>query len=371
MATYLVEEDKLKGEYKEVFEKIESYSIFLSIDAEINEDMMMNLVDMLYTAQIEGKPVEKIVGNDVEKFCKEYFQDIDKNPLMVFIKNIPHTFYVVAWGIFILSIIEFLDLPKFTYSEIKKVTIDVSGLVLGWMLGCIVSCVIFYFVRGIILKIKKLNSTVVAFVCLAGVFVIGCTAVVLAEEKSIKIPVIYAFVVSFIYILIYKGINLYKRYKETGSIKKVKKKGPIKEVWDEAYKSSTKMMPVELKKIWIKKNKKRVKKGKPEITEKEYTEKFRNDSKKLIFVDIGILIFYSIAYVSMIASSLKEDSIGITILSAIIIFIIFAILFKFGSTIQMRKEREEILRRCDEEGITIIELAGILEREAEGESENN
>lgn len=75
MASYLIEKDKLKGEYNKVFDRVEGYTIIRDIDEDTKEEMLMNLVDMLYSAQLDEKPVEKIVGKDIDQFCKEYFQN--------------------------------------------------------------------------------------------------------------------------------------------------------------------------------------------------------------------------------------------------------------------------------------------------------
>ena len=63
--------EKLQGDYRLVFEKADMYStVSGSGDQNIEDDRLMNLFDLLIEAQHEGKPVEKIVGNDIEAFCK-------------------------------------------------------------------------------------------------------------------------------------------------------------------------------------------------------------------------------------------------------------------------------------------------------------
>ena len=60
----------LNGEYKEAFTKIDMYGSMGNVDMDIYEDRIMNLYDMFVEAQEEGKPVEKIIGKDIEGFCK-------------------------------------------------------------------------------------------------------------------------------------------------------------------------------------------------------------------------------------------------------------------------------------------------------------
>ena len=49
--TYMTE--RLRGEYREVFEKTELYGTFSEVNTEVQEDLMLNLYDLLLTAQQE------------------------------------------------------------------------------------------------------------------------------------------------------------------------------------------------------------------------------------------------------------------------------------------------------------------------------
>ena len=71
---YRVISVKLEGEYRKVFEEVEAYTMVKRYEGEGNDELMMNLLDMLLTAQEEGKEPEKIIGSDVKKFCEEYFR---------------------------------------------------------------------------------------------------------------------------------------------------------------------------------------------------------------------------------------------------------------------------------------------------------
>ena len=53
MASYMIEKEKLEGEYKEAFERVEAYAMLRGVDSETQEDRLMNLVDLLLTAQVE------------------------------------------------------------------------------------------------------------------------------------------------------------------------------------------------------------------------------------------------------------------------------------------------------------------------------
>ena len=67
---------QLEGEYKIVFEKADMYGTLEKCsDENIRDDKMMNLYDLLLQAQMDKTPVSKIIGEDIEEFCKSYFKE--------------------------------------------------------------------------------------------------------------------------------------------------------------------------------------------------------------------------------------------------------------------------------------------------------
>lgn len=61
--------------YRPVFEQVETYVFAQSIDVKTREDRMGELLDIFLNAQAEGKPVNSIVGNDIDRFCKNFCSD--------------------------------------------------------------------------------------------------------------------------------------------------------------------------------------------------------------------------------------------------------------------------------------------------------
>ena len=74
MAITFLKED-LEGAYKDAYERVELYALTTNMGEAVKDEMLMNLLDSLLNAQKKGKPVEKIVGKDIEQFCKDYFQE--------------------------------------------------------------------------------------------------------------------------------------------------------------------------------------------------------------------------------------------------------------------------------------------------------
>ena len=77
---YVMLEDQLTDDYKEIFAKIKLYTTIHEIDENTCNEMLMDLLDMLLEAQKNGDAVESIVGEDVELFCHNYFSGICSEP---------------------------------------------------------------------------------------------------------------------------------------------------------------------------------------------------------------------------------------------------------------------------------------------------
>ncbi|MBQ7953177.1 MAG: DUF1048 domain-containing protein, partial [Clostridia bacterium] len=61
-----------EGEYRETFDKIDMYVGAKQLRENTKEELMSNLLDIFLSAQEEGRPVEKLTGKNIEKFCKEF-----------------------------------------------------------------------------------------------------------------------------------------------------------------------------------------------------------------------------------------------------------------------------------------------------------
>jgi DNA-binding ferritin-like protein (Dps family) len=66
--SYFFYKDKLQGEYKTAFDQVEIYVNAQNIDELTCEDRLGSLLDMLLSAQEAGRPVQKVVGSNMEQF---------------------------------------------------------------------------------------------------------------------------------------------------------------------------------------------------------------------------------------------------------------------------------------------------------------
>ena len=87
---------QLDGEYKTVFEKADMYGMLENGgDESVIDDKMMNLFDLLMQAQTDKMPVSKVIGEDIEEFCKSYFkEEAEKTSKWIGVAKI---IYIIAW----------------------------------------------------------------------------------------------------------------------------------------------------------------------------------------------------------------------------------------------------------------------------------
>lgn len=364
MNTVLMAE-QLSGEYRQVFERADLYCTVTGIATEVAEDKMMNLFDIFMTAQSHGKPVEKIIGRDVEKFCKCYFEDYS---LRERIKHSPALFYKICWVIFICSAIEVFenDFEKIVTGEIYYRT-DILPYMTGLVLGLLFSAVIGFLMSRLIFRFPKIGSVKIYI----GILIIFLVAMAVWElwEDTIKttvfIPIIPVIAVSGVYIAAYWGIRAYRRYCRHGSIFKEKVK--IKREDSESF-----LLEIgeSLIKKFYRKNKRRKRRGKAEWTIWEYMDYLcRQDAKEVWKWHLMALFYVVVVAVPVIHTLLIEGMMDALILAAILLVIEIPIYFscKKLSDFGVRC-RKKLMQECQAHAMDLIEYVAYL-REKTSEEE--
>lgn len=365
MASYLIEKDKLKGEYNKAFDQVECYTVIRSMNEDTREEMLMNLVDMLYSAQLDGKPVEKIVGKDMDQFCREYFSEY--NNWQQWIKSLPSWLYSVMLLVTVFSILELIS-PEEEWGSIWNAQTEVSSYLLGIMAG-VVSSLVFMIIGNIIwTRYKKIHSTwfyvgiIIAFVLTVSV------SVYFSWNIQWKIPLIPVLFIAGGYVIVYKCLRLYDRYKKYGNFKKPPKDGSLKEIFQESIKETThKELPLELKKVYDKKNKKLAKRGKPVMTAKDFMEYLYKQERQMkignwiiIAVYIGLYLHVTISMI-FDSETTSDETILFSTIFAVILGIIYYGVYKLLNV--GISTRRTLLRECEEKGITVLDLAQQIEEE--------
>ncbi len=355
--SYVWHKDKLKGDYLKVFDKIELYGQTGSMDALTYEERMMDLVDMFITAQDKGRPVQKIIGTDVEAFCGEYFGEYTWKDRM---KSLPKQMLPLAWLLFVFAIFDILVLvtDMENGSSFWTWKTDASGWLFGYAWGILVSVIIGVLLRPFVFRSKKLSPNILAIATLiigfGGIF---CFADLM---PMIEMPVWVELLVSGGYLLLYYVVRGFLNYRNHGSIKSQEIVSKIS-FWGKVDEGIIQDLPKIHKKRFEKKNEKLAKKNKPLISEERYMEEFRKevviDKKVSLVSTIIIIVFLAVVVVSqMFQSGIADGALLLTLL-----FFIEIPIIKWTWKGYKNSPREIVLNRCEELGIGIVEYARKLE----------
>ena len=80
--SYVFYMDQLRGSYLDTFTAIRQYCLITSEHESDLEERLSALLDEFLQAQAQNVPVERIVGNDLHRFCENLWMDLDwKNRL--------------------------------------------------------------------------------------------------------------------------------------------------------------------------------------------------------------------------------------------------------------------------------------------------
>lgn len=354
MMDYNSMEEQLKDDYREVFEKAELYGVIKNIDTDVMDDKLMNLFDLLLTAQTNEKPVKNVIGSDVETFCEGYFQDYN---IKERIRRFPKLFYRMMKFIFIFEVIDFLWLQDNDVS-IFRASSNVLPYLIGILVGIIGAFLVDIIVRPLMFKTKKVKVICyyigILLLQITLIF-IGVTFVVYHEISVIMFPVI---VISFGYIVIYLAIRSVRRYKQYGTVRKPKL---VESDYDKVSlkKSIEIALPNELVKKYEKKNKRLAERGKPEITPEQFMNDIRKEDSKTVkmwkimrYVYAMFVIVPAVTDYFVSESGIIDSLIFMCILAVTEFFIYRACKKVSDAGVDAR---EKLMNECERLGVNIIE----------------
>lgn len=134
--SYTLYEDKLQGEYKEIFKQIDTYFGTEKVDEDTREEHMGALLDMFLLAQEEGKPVEKITGKNMERFCKLFCSNLSWKQRVLSILDLTRNVAKCVFGISLLTLITaFFDLLGGETVNIWEVIVGAVAIIIT--VGCV------------------------------------------------------------------------------------------------------------------------------------------------------------------------------------------------------------------------------------------
>ena len=213
---------QLEGEYKTVFEKADMYgTLENNSDENIKDDKMMNLYDLLMQAQTDKTPVSKIIGEDIEKFCKSYFEE-EEEKLHKWL-GVAKFIYNIAWWGVIAGLLE-VTWPEEEGNFGFFPEVDIMPIIVGFLFG-LGLVFLLWITKKTVLKSKKLKPIVLYFMILF-VFVISAMVSVgisVSIGIELKVKAGLLLILSGVYVAIYLIVRGAWRYCDHGTITRYSK----------------------------------------------------------------------------------------------------------------------------------------------------
>ena len=272
--TYGFYTDKLKGDYRTVFDRVEMYVGTQSFDDVTKEEKLSQLLDVFLSAQEAGKPVNKIVGNNIEEFCKTFCSDGSfKNRIL----SLLDTFKRFAWLFAILSILDLLC-ADWTASALlgTESSVNISGSVIAILFSAVLAFITNMVVSKIMFKYNRISMRVLkgSMLIVAGLMFIGMVYLMESSNTNfITCPAWVTLACSAVFLILYYIFN-YKRIMveksqkiKFGDMVNTSMRDDLDKFMEERYNNI---------------NKRKAKRGKAILTMKEFLDEDEKDCENIL-----------------------------------------------------------------------------------------
>ena len=331
--SYIFYKDKLSPEYLAVFDRIEMYVLTQDFDDAAREERLGELLDIFLSSDEAGKPVEKITGGDLEKFCRTFCSDFGwKNRIL----SVLDRFRPVAWYIVIISVIDLLFYftdPTDTDIWSAAGALNISGYFIGIIAAGIISTVSNVIIRRIMFREKRISMKVlntISILTAVAVFFVMLFFVMSSDTAFFECPTWIMLVCAAVYLAIY-----YTAFRKRLKRRKIK----FSELVDIETKN---MLPETMEKKYLRAKKRRLRRGKVELTIEEFLDKEEKDcdrTEKMKFFYILLPLFIIVP--SCISSSF-DGPVDVVIYISIMLIVEYSIMLFFWritkSGIRQRRE---------------------------------
>lgn len=348
---YNVMETQLTGEYRDVFAKAQLYSMLKNVADDVEEDKMLELYDLLLTAQSDDKPVEKLTGRDVNKFLKSYFEDYTWKERL---RRLPVWLYRVAWAIFVLESITALA-ADYTTGNFFTLKDDVTGYGIGLLTAVVFSIICNSVLAPMLLRRKQKVSFGgwYAFGCVLFVVLIGISVAWCGDKTLLVMPVHPLLICSGLYIVTYLIVRSIWRYRNYGSIRNTRKKIEQDSYYRNLYDRDMEQVVM---KGWKSRYERLLKKGK--TTAESFIEKLKTEEQYavkgypiLVWGLLGAVVVFAV--IDVAAESTWFD----TLMYAAIIGTIEYFIGRWIIRSEKKQSaiRSRIIRQCEQSDMTLPE----------------
>lgn len=287
---------KLEGEYREAFEKINIYiKATLSSRHEI-VGAMNEVTDLLLSAQADSRPVESVIGKDIEKFSKGIAKS-NREPFMGIVFRmismvlICVIIAVVQSGLLIYGLVNKSIDPWMQY-------VDISGFITGFLVAMILSSILDYISRVLVFRIKKLNTKTYRFIFIMVevLFFLLSVTIFGIGLFSFSIPRIFLIVICIIYAVVLSVFG--RKYSKKHHLKEDEEAKPDKiKFKDDVRNKLIDMLRMRYQKVAAKLEKQ----GKPTLSPKEWFEKDSRVYQLSTLSAIAVLVLILFGFIVQVA----------------------------------------------------------------------
>ncbi len=320
--------EKLNGEYRTVFSKIELYVTTKYIDGVTKEEQLSELLDIFLTAQSEGKPIHKITGNNLERFCKTFCSGYGvKNRLLDFLdvlKNITLWLFVVAAVDMLFIALDYFDGTQVDLWTSNS-SINIPAYLIGIAISLLIGLASNLIVRHIMFCTKRISMTVlqvIDFFVVIGAMILILIFILTNSDTLCNCPDWVIMLICAVYLIPYYLFN-YKRLRE-------KKRNKVR-FKDMVARESENQIPSLMEWKFQKANKRNIKKGKGELSMADFLKKEEKDCRiteksKWFYILLPIVVIVP-AYLAEYVSGGFESAADSIVFICVMLIIEYAIMF--------------------------------------------
>lgn len=304
--SYVLYKDKLEGTYLETFDKIELYCMTKSMDMDIQEELLMELLDIFITAQKQGKPVDRIVGNNVETFCKNFCSGIG---FKYQLKGVADSIKRISWLILMICLFDLFAFSDET--SIMEIRSNIMPVLIGALIGIVLSFFWAAIFKTVMFRYKKINMKLYNITLIIGSLTLCICTILVTNEFHINVLDWELLLITGIYLVVYYVV------------KKLFFSDYIKPQKIRFADSVIEGMPRAWRKRMERKNKRLIKKGKDPMTALEFTRLLQKEHRFDKWLRIGSWGFLIVLYVGFgIAVGVDSKPLD-TLIFLIILFVAY------------------------------------------------
>ncbi len=346
---YQAMESQLNGSYREVFARTVLYACTTGISTEEADEHLADLFDLLLTAQEEQKPVEKLVGRNLEQFCKDYFEDYT---LMDRLKFLPQASYRLSWIILVFELLDLLFPIEDMHVDFFRMQTDISGFVIGAGVGVLYMLLLHTLFTPLVMKHRKIKPGVWYMLMFVMLVVLIAASVILVGDATYPVPVWLLLVLSAGYITVYLIGRSVLRYQKYGTIRNIGKQL----AQDSYYKNlENKDLEIACLEGWEIRWKRLDKKKK--IPPEAFLPLLQKEDRISDRMQYGYAAIFIVVSLSVVIGSAEVNSVTDTILFAVVLAVVEYLLYRVfrRNERKIAAIRKRLLRQCEASGKTMPE----------------